>query len=196
MISKDEMQERAKISAESYGGIQPMHLAFYIHAILYAAGRADAAFNRFDKRLSSNIDDAETVASVHEALGHIAAVSRFFFPVSIRDAAFNKLAEARASNLRQRFSVDDDSPLLDRDLRNALEHFDERLDKYLLDDVFGNIFPGPIVNDAHVTDMPGYHYFRLVDPERQIFSLLGQKHEFGTVRSEIRRIADLAESLA
>ncbi len=41
------------------------------------------------------------------------------------------LHKNRAEFLRQIFDVTESSPLYDKKLRNALEHFDERLDMYL-----------------------------------------------------------------
>ncbi|WP_376985504.1 hypothetical protein [Bosea sp. R86505] len=191
MTSEGERQVRAKMTVSDHEGIYPVYGAFYVHAILYAAGRADASFARFGTALQADGSPAEIVASVHEALGHAAALSRFFFP-----ADKGPLARARAAKLRRQFAVSNSSPLVDRALRNALEHFDERLDDYLLGDIVGHIFPGPIMGDAELADEPGGHIFRLVDPVKEIFVLLGQKHDFGAVRVEVQRIAELARRIA
>lgn len=190
-LDQAQLKQRANQIAVDYEGIYPAHGAFYVQAILYASERADAAFTKFGESLGPAAKPAEVVALVHEALGHTAALSRFFFPV--RKGA---LTRARAANLRKTFAIGNASPLIDRELRNALEHFDERLDDYLLGDMFGYIFPGPMLDDAELADDPMGHIFRMVDPAREIFVLLGKKHEFGMVRSEVRRIADLARKLA
>lgn len=191
MISEDEKKARVKQIVSDHEGIYPMYGAFYIQAILYAAGRASAAFTRFETALRADAPPAEIVASVHEALGHTAALSRFFFPTDKRS-----LARARAAKLRKQFAVGNASPLIDRELRNALEHFDERLDEYLLRDIVGYIFPGPLTDDAELADEPGGHIFRLVDPTKEIFVLLGKKHNFGAVRLEVQRVAELAGKIA
>lgn len=191
MISEDERKARTKQIVSDYDGIYPMYAAFYIQAILYAAGRAAASFKRFSSVLQSNADPVEVVASIHEALGHTAALSRFFFPADKRP-----LARARAANLRKKFAIGNASPLLDRELRNALEHFDERLDDYLLGDIAGYIFPSPMIDDAELADDPAGHIFRLVDPAKEIFVLLGTKHHFGAVRTEVQRVAELAAKMA
>ena len=190
-INKEERKARAKQVVDQHKGIVPMYVGFYLQGILYAAGRADAAFIRFEAALKADVDPAEVVASVHEALGHTAALSRFFFPAHKRP-----LADARATNLRKTFAVENASPLMDRELRNALEHFDERLDDYLLGDIVGHIFPGPLIDDSELANEPGGHVFRLVNPAKQIFVLLGRTHNFAAVRLEVHRIADLAERIA
>ena len=184
VMKEEERKARANQVANDFNGIVPVYKVFYVQAIQYAAGRAEAAFARFGAAMKPNVDPAEVVASVHEALGHTAALSRFFFPADKRP-----LARARAANLRKTFAVGNASPLIDRELRNALEHFDERLDNYLLENLSGYIFPGPMMAEAELADGFGGHVFRLVDPAKEIFVLLGQKHEFGAVRLEVQRIA-------
>jgi hypothetical protein len=191
VASEHDKKVHAKQIVSDHEGIYPMYGAFYVQAILYAAGRADAAFKRFSSLLQANADPAEVVASVHEALGHTAALSRFFFPADKR-----ALARARAANLRKQFTIGNASPLIDRELRNALEHFDERLDEYLLGDIAGYIFPGPMMEDAELADDPAGHIFRLVDPVKEIFVLLGRKYDFGAVRVEVQRVAELAREIA
>jgi len=190
MSDEIDLQERTRIIIDQYGGIYPVFMAFYVEAIFYAADRAHQAFNRFFQNASAGAPVSEIVANVHEALGHAAALSRFFFPVEKKP-----LMRARAAKLRQIFSVSNSSALRDRELRNALEHFDERLDEYLLGDIAGYIFPGPLVDDADLADDELGHIFRLVDPSKEIFVLLGQKHPFGSMRTEVDRIMTLAEGM-
>jgi hypothetical protein len=167
-----------------------MCVAFYIEAICYAAERAEAAFARFADCVAGGKSASEIVASVHEALGHAAALSRFFFPSQKK-----ALSSARGARLRQLFAVSDSSALRDRQLRDALEHFDERLDEYLLGDIAGDIVPGPMVEYAGLADDTLGHIFRLVHPHTRTFVLLGKKHPFGPMRSEIERIAELARTM-
>jgi hypothetical protein len=189
-VDKEEAQQRERIVVDEFEGIVPMYVAFYIEAIAYAAGRADAAFDRYVGEVGREGPDAEVVAAAHEALGHTAALSRFFFPADRRP-----LARARAAKLRSIFAVAEGSPLEDRALRNALEHFDERLDAYLLADIVGYVLPSPMVDSAGLADEPVGHIFRLVDPQADIFVLLGERHAFGAARGEVGRIAEAARRL-
>jgi hypothetical protein len=189
-ISQDERNRRAALVANECDGIEPQYIAFYAQAILYASERAAASFSRFESGLQEVRYASEIVGFVHEALGHTAALSRFFFV----GRKASELAQARARQLRREFKVEQASLLLNRDLRNALEHFDERLDHFLLEDIFGYVFPGAILGDADMADDEAGHIFRMVDPKRQIFVLFGEKYQFGAVRTEVIRIAKLAKT--
>jgi hypothetical protein len=188
-LSHEERASREHTIATEYDGILPYFEAFYLASIAYAAGRAVAAFDRFELAVK-RADNEETVASVQEALTHVAALSRFFWPV--RKSA---LAQARGRRLRAGFGVEDGSPLQSRELRNALEHFDERLDAFLVDDHFGYFFPGAMVGDVSLSEDVMGHIFRLVDPKSLQFVLLGEVYSFGAVREiaiEIERVASVA----
>jgi hypothetical protein len=181
--AEQERVRRRKIVVEECDGIVPHYEVFYLVSVMYAAGRADEAFNRYKAALDhedDDLDDALVVASVHEALTHVAALSRFFWPASKKS-----LPQARGQRLRQAFDIEDDCPLHDRELRNALEHFDERLDEYLIGNLAGNIFPGPMVDTAALAQDSITKIFRLVDPEWNLFVLLGEQHSFGGVHEMV-----------
>ena len=178
-----KQHKRAAQVADKYDGILPMYEAFYIEALMYSAGRAQAAFMRFDEAIASADDAATIVAIAHEALSHVAALSRFFWP-----ARGKPLHDARAQNLREALGLDETSPLASRDLRNALEHFDERLDLFLLEDMAGYFFPDPIIADASLSDDVLGHIFRLVDPATETFVLLGEKYSFGPMRVAVNDV--------
>ncbi|MDR6624848.1 hypothetical protein [Caulobacter segnis] len=172
------------------GGIQPMYEVFYLEALTYSAGRAKDAFERFDQAVEEEKDAATIVATAHEALTHVAALSRFFWPG--RDKPLHK---ARAETLRKAFGLDDASPLADRSLRNVLEHFDERLDEFLLQDMAGFFFPSPMVDDASLNDDALGFIFRLVDPRDEIFVLLGERHAFGPLRTVVDEVLEKAHRM-
>lgn len=183
-LSDQERASREHTIATEYQGILPYFEAFYLESIAYTAGRAVAAFDRFEIAAKKGDSKEETVASVQEALTHVAALSRFFWPT--RKSA---LTQARGKRLRARFAIEDGSPLQSRELRNALEHFDERLDKFLVDDHFGYFFPSAMVGDTSLSEETIGHIFRLVDPETLQFVLLGKAYSF----KELREIAKTIE---
>jgi hypothetical protein len=98
---------------------------------------------------------------------HGASVSRYFWPVRSGH-------EARAEELRSNFGLSEASPLHSRTLRNALEHFDERLDKYLASGVFGHIIP-EFVGKSGKTEVPT-HVFRAYFLDTGEFQLLDEKY--------------------
>jgi hypothetical protein len=183
--SDEERSERENYVVNQSDGILPMYEAFYIEALTYCAGRAGSAFERFDRALAEGLDQATIVATAHEALSHVAALSRYFWP-----AKGKPLHLARAKRLREALGIDDSSPLADRGLRNVLEHFDERLDTFLLQDLVGYMFPGPLVGKATLNEDALGNIFRLVDPVSQVFVLLGERYEFGPMRVAVENILE------
>jgi hypothetical protein len=187
-MSDAERARREKIVIDDCQGILPYTEAFYLESIAYTAGRAVSAFIRFDEAVSTKDSNDDIVAAVQEALTHVAALSRFFWP-----ARKTALSNARGKRLREAFQVPEGSPLQSRELRNALEHFDERLDEFLLEDHAGSFFPSAMVDDASLSEEQTGHIFRLVDPKTSKFVLLGTAYSFGELHREAERIQSLAE---
>jgi len=158
---------------------------------MYTADRVLEAFERYDRLREEGASAPDQVSAVHEALGHAAALSRYFWPSGAGPrsrAPLRALTAARAAKLRSAFDLTEASPLKDRALRDALEHFDERLDHYLLTSDAGQYIPVPRVGDS--TDLPDAltHIFKLVDPATETFVILDRKFPFGPVRREATRI--------
>jgi hypothetical protein len=107
-----------------------------------------------------------------------------------------ELAAARGERLRRAFNLTDESPLKSRSLRNAFEHLDERLDKFLLSDIVGYFFPSPTVGSDELTEDALGNFFKLVDPDHGICVLLSEKFEFGPIRGEAQRILKRALKMA
>jgi hypothetical protein len=91
--------------------------------------------------------------SLQAALLQYGMVSKFLFPIG-----GSKTAEKRGQDLRAELGVPNDSPIQNRDARNALEHFDERLDRCIEQPQAG------ILQAVH-RDRAEYEYLR---PERWI----------------------------
>lgn len=188
---QDDRKEMRNQVARDYRGIYPIYEAFYIHSIIYAAERSETAFQRFEEAVALGKSAALIVAAVQEALTHAGALSRFFWPVKNGD----QLAAARGERLRDAFALDETSALRWRKLRNAFEHFDEDLDRFLLEDRTGYFFPGPLVDDQTLADETIGHVFKLVDPKRGVCVILGEKFEFKPIRKEVQRVLSRALEL-
>jgi len=197
MVSNEELERRAEITIGTCEGIQPMHGVFYDLSIRYSAERALAAFELYDYLLGKNADASSLVSAVQEAIGHIGALSLYFWP-----SPFGKkkdkikqyeLKMARGKKLRVKFNITEESPLSDRGLRNAWEHFDEKLDTYVLSHDAGYFFPTPIVQSHTLADDPVGKIFKLLDPEAECLVLLGKKFFFGPLRTEIEKIFSVDE---
>ena len=172
-LENDEYKRRETIVVEQFSGIIDYCEPFYIYSIHYSADRAIAAFERFIEAASAeNLNAPLVVSSIHEALTHASALSRFFWPVRNKPIHL-----ARAAKLRRAFAIEDSSPLKDRALRDALEHFDERLDIFLLEHDTGFFRPAPTVG-SHSEIGGQDKVFKLVDLREKAFVLLNEIHFF------------------
>lgn len=169
-------------------GIWPPYQAFYIQSMLFNADSAMRSFARLEKVFASlpeevTLEDIERLPrrqilnDLQNMVVQAGALSRYFWPV-------RKGHEKRAIELRHAFEMDESSPLLSRDLRNAIEHFDERLDGYVGKGIVGYLFPefvGPKPSDDGV---PG-HFFRAYFVDVHRFVLLNEEFDMPPIADEL-----------
>jgi len=120
------------------------------------------------------------------------AISRYFFPSrdGPKGGSGKNLHKDRGAYLREVFEVDESSPLVNRGLRNSIEHFDERLDLYLQGGMVGYIFPSLILPEPEDSEVP-HHIFRAYYLNEGIFQILGERYEIQPIVNEVARIHDL-----
>lgn len=109
-----------------------------------------------------------------------AALSRYFWPI-------RRAHEWRGAQLRAALKVSDESPLRSRDLRNAIEHFDEQLDRYLENTVAGHILPEYVGPFEEGVEVP-VHVFRAYYVDIGVFELLGKRYEVEPLAREVDRV--------
>lgn len=171
--------------------IWPPYEVFYIHSMLFNTASAVRSFERVSEAFQKISEDesADAVASVDDddILNNLqnivvqgAALSRYFWPV-------RKGHGARAELLRTACGVTDENALKSRDLRNAIEHFDEKLDDYLAHGIVGNIFP-QYVGPLPPRDGVPKHIFRAYYTDVVVFELLGKQYEIEPIAREITRL--------
>lgn len=163
--------------------IQPMFETFYLESMLFNSQSALASFQRISDLLAAGLwaaDDAETenhwdemLDALQNAVSRSAALARYFWPV--RDGKADE-HRRRGSMLRQAFSVTQASPLRGKHLRDALEHFDERLDRYLASGVVGHIVPSYVGSAPTNRDVP-LHVFRAYYVDTGVFEILGEQYQ-------------------
>jgi hypothetical protein len=171
-------------------GIRPPHEAFYLEALLFCTTAGLSAAERVRIALNQGAPcspaSPEWQASAHEILDAVqtialqaAALSRYFWP-----ARKEKLHLDRAARLRAGLRVRDSSSLRDRELRNLLEHFDERLDTFCQTLATGVILPtyvGPLDDGPQLP----VHLFRAYYTDTGVFEALGQRFEMLPILREI-----------
>ncbi|WP_323918401.1 hypothetical protein [Aeromonas caviae] len=179
--------------------IWPPHQAFYIQSMLFNTSSARQACERASKYIEAissgriGLQDRkdELLDSLQNFINHSGAVARYFYPSYGGMKKEKKdIHQKRATFLRRVFGVDEKSPLYDKKLRNAIEHFDERLDLYLESGIVGNIFPSLILDKPEDTDVP-HHIFRAYYLNDDIYQVLGERHYVQPILDEMIRIHSL-----
>ncbi|MCD4504182.1 hypothetical protein LQR30_08700 [Chromobacterium piscinae] len=168
--------------------IWPPFQAFYIQSMLFnsssaarSIARLESIFSKLPEQITEEDISRLPIRVILNELQNMvlqsAALSRYFWPV-------RKGHEARACRLREAFAIDEASPLFDRSLRNALEHFDERLDHYLAAGVVGYVFPEYVGAKPEDTGVPG-HFFRAYFPDTGEFRLLNEEFKIQPLADEL-----------
>ena len=194
-MEEDHIQERAGIVIEHYSGIVPYNEAFYLSSLLYSAEMSLSSFRWYEEnKLHAN---AETlISTLQEGIGHAAALSRYFWPSlnhqKKRKTPIEQLRYERGQKLCRSFQLNSNSPLKNRSLRNAWEHFDERLDRYLLGLDAGMIFPECNFGDHRMVDESQGHIFKMLDREHSCLVLMNEKYFFKLIQAEVEVILDKA----
>lgn len=173
-------------------GIQAPYEAFYVHAMLFSTRSAMSSIESVTTMLSdisegrrgekgSETDMDQILNQLQNVIAQGAALSRYFWPV-------RKEHDARGSQLRKAIEVTDDSALKVRSLRDAIEHFDERLDIYLCaDSVAGVVMPQYVGNSIEAGPIPN-HFFRAYFVDTGVFQLLDENYEIPPIADEISRV--------
>lgn len=180
--------------------IWTLHQAFYIQSMLFNTASAFQSCTIAEK-IIQKISDAEIdpqekkdilLDCLQNVVNQSGAISRYFFPSrdGVKGTDKKTIHRDRGQYLSKVFGVKDDSPLMNRALRNSIEHFDERLDLYLQDGIVGYIFPSLILPEPEDSDVP-HHIFRAYYLKEGIFQVLGERYEIQPIVDEMARIHDL-----
>ena len=180
-------------------GIWPAYKAFYVEAMLFNTRSAVASLERVSATIEALVEDASgdllnrldrrgLLNEVQNIVQQAAALSRYFWP--IRQDRHRKF---RAEDLRAAYTVTAESPLKDRDLRNQLEHFDEKLDDYLKEGIVGYILPEYVGPSLERDGVPG-HLFRAYYLDEGVFEVLGKQYKVQPIADEVLRLHHLLSS--
>lgn len=176
------------------------HQAFYIQSMLFnttSAFQSCCIAEKIIKKISyGESDPQENMDTLLDCLQNVVnqsgAISRYFFPSrdGTKGADMKSIHKDRGQYLSKVFGVKDDSPLMNRALRNSIEHFDERLDLYLQGGIVGYIFPSLVLPEPEDSGVP-HHIFRAYYLKEGIFQVLGERYEIQPIVDEVARIHDL-----
>jgi hypothetical protein len=182
--------DEGDLNQEVGPGIWPPYEAFYLESLLYCTDSALESVALVGARLERGAphqpESADWNESAHAILNGVqniaiqgAGLSRYFWPARNREPH-----SARAVHLRAGLGIREESPLRDRDLRNQMEHFDEKLDQFCQGTVVGNILPqyvGPFPGEPRVPR----HIFRAYYTDQAVFEVLGRRYSMQPIVDEI-----------
>lgn len=117
---------------------------------------------------------------------HAAALSRYFWPTSTNNDRYT----ARGEQLRAALGIAEDCPLKGRQLRNHIDHFDEKLDEYLKEGIVGHILP-EYVGLMRESDGVPEHHFRAYYLDTATFEMLGKRYDVQPIVEELSRIHEV-----
>ena len=179
--------------------IWPPYEAFYINAMLFNTTQALKAAKNIETviaHIRENVErleqlELDTTACLDEVQSiavHAAALSKYFWPIG-------KRYKSRGNYLRSKLGVADDSPLENRNLRNQLEHLDEKLDDYFKEQAFsGYVFP-EFFGPEPSRDGPKALFFRAYFINTGEFEVLGNKYAMPALVEEVARVHAVLQQL-
>lgn len=168
--------------------IHPFNEVFYIESLLNktrAILNDVESLNEIWKNGNHDCKNDDTILDIFQnIIVNVAGISRFFWPS--KNIANYKI---RGKKLCEVYDIRNSSVLKNRDMRNHIEHFDEKLDDFLNKFTNGIVMPkyvGPItyVNDSRI-------FFRAYFYDKQIFKMLNVEYEIKPIIDEINRIHEI-----
>ncbi len=173
--------------------IHPPYEAFYIESMYGHTNSALDAVYKVGEWIRLVVeDDPKALELSKEALfqelQHIiqqaASISKYLWPIRKGPQGLHK---KRGRKLRQSLGVNDDSALKSRELRDHLEHFDEKLDIYLANNFVGEFVPQDVRAEFPFSEVP-LHIFKGFYINPRIFVLLGNHYELIPIVAELEKI--------
>ncbi|MFA4743669.1 hypothetical protein, partial [Vibrio vulnificus] len=170
--------------------IYPTNEAFYIECLY---GHTNSALDSVYKvgewiRLVVENDEKahelapeELFQELQNIVQQAASISKYFWSIRKGTKGVHK---KRSRKLRQSLRISEDSALKSRELRDHLEHFDEKLDCYLTQNHVGQFIPLDIAAEPPKSDVP-LHIFRGFYINPRIFVLLGNRYELTPIVAEL-----------
>lgn len=168
--------------------IHPFNEVFYIESLLNKTTSIlndVESLNKFWENWNHDCQNDDMILDLFQnIILNVASISRFFWPS--RNTGYYKF---RAKKLRGVYDVNNSSILKNRDVRNYIEHFDEKLDDFLKEFIAGMVMPkyvGPItcVDDPTI-------FFRAYFFDKQIFKILNVEYEIKPIIDEVNRIHEI-----
>ena len=157
----------------------------YLEVILQQCDSAVDAIRKLEALLRANpLENRKIFDSLHHFLTHASMVSKMLWPV--------KSAQQRGERLRKLLNIPDNHILEDRDLRNFIEHIDERIDLWARQSV------GLIMVDLYIgprSSLGGQladarNILRLYDHQAKTYIVFGEEYRIQDILTGLTGIAE------
>lgn len=167
------------------------HEVFYIESLFAitttAMSEKEVTLSILDQISQGNVQNKLLILdSVQNIITQAAMLSKFLWPVS--GDVIHKL---RGQKLREVYSISHENILKNRNVRNFIEHFDEKLDIYLQTFIAGTITPVYVGNYMELK--PTHTIFRAYYTDTANFEIMGQKFFLIPIMDEIQRLHRILE---
>lgn len=157
------------------------HEIFYIESLLSITRTIQSEVNAVEfilKELQSGEHKNENILidAVQNICTQTALISKFFWPITK-----DKIHKVRGQKLREVYKITETSCLKSKEVRNFIEHFDEKLDLFLNNFQAGSIIPryvGTRINKEGTKIFRGYFIeevvFKIFDLEYELLPILNE----------------------
>ncbi len=138
----------------------------YIEKILEEIEGAEKAYNKILEPIQDIQDIDDTFRNIHYFVLHVSNIFKFIQPNS-KELEFSKF---RMKSLRIKYphlpKIDHKSILI----RNDFEHYDERIDSWIINSEAHNLADKNIGNVKSIDGLSSTDYFRTYDPDTKILT--------------------------
>lgn len=172
--------------------VQFQHEVLYIESMLTITRTAIVEQTLLQRTLNNYFEDESVDINIvidfaQNIIHHAAALSRYFWPIRNKP-----LHQNRGCLLRKALDIQEPNALQIKKLRDMIEHFDERLDKYLTEFTAGSICPS-YIGTRNDNSQGVNHFFRAFYTDDLVFQVLDVEYEIKPIVEEILRIHLLLE---
>ncbi|BAO88898.1 hypothetical protein [Caballeronia cordobensis] len=147
------------------------------------AAKAQQRLNEFLQTLSGGA--GEVFNDLADFLQHAGNISKLLWTGST-----NARAKERCGHLRSVLGLSDQHILADRQLRNHLEHFDERLDLWAATSARKNLIDHAIASRSDFGGVDDGDILRLFDPKTLVYYFRGDVYDTKAISEGINEILD------
>jgi len=174
--------------------IHPPFEAFYIESMLWHTNSALDAVKIVGDWIELIVSDNEEALYIPKEklfeqlqliIQNAASLSKYLWPIRNKD-----IHKKRGIKIKSALQTDDTSILKNKNLRDGLEHFDEKLDKYLKENQVGEFIHQDVRANMPSSEIP-LHIFKGFYINTRCFVLLGTEYKMIPIITEVERIHDL-----